>query len=111
MWVSENSEESIFKQMDFLNIFNINHRGWVGGPTKFLFNNNIFNNFIFILIIFILIRADQYVAMDEEEFKLSDEDIKWLLHHTEYDDKELNTMLAGEIMVALHKNTLFSYWH
>ena len=39
------------------------------------------------------------MAMDEEEFKLSDEDIKWLLHHTEYDDKELNTMLAGEIFI------------
>ena len=55
------------------------------------------NDFISILNIIIMIRTDQYVAMEEEEFKLSDDDIKWLLSHTEYDDKELNTMLAGEI--------------
>ena len=46
---------------------------------------------------FILIRTDQYVSMEEEEFNLSEDDIKWLLSHTEYDEKELNTMLAGEI--------------
>ena len=51
---------------------------------------------ILMFVIIIIIRTDQYVAMEEEEFKLSDDDIKWLLCHTEYDDKELNTMLAGE---------------
>ena len=56
----------------------------------------------------IMIRTDQYVSMEnEEEFKLSDDDIKWLLSHTEYDDKELNTMLAGEIlMVIKHRGAL-----
>ena len=39
--------------------------------------------------------------MEEEEFKLSDDDIKWLLCHTEYDDKELNTMLAGQIIIVI----------
>ena len=48
----------------------------------------------------VIIRTDQYVAMEEEEFKLSDDDIKWLLCHTEYDDKELNTMLAGQIIIV-----------
>ena len=48
---------------------------------------------------FILIRTDQYVSMEEEEFNLSEDDIKWLLSHTEYDEKELNTMLAGEILI------------
>ena len=54
---------------------------------------------IYILNIIILIRTDQYIAMEEEEFKLSEDDIKWLLSHTEYDDKELNTMLAGEVLM------------
>ena len=48
-----------------------------------------------------MIRTDQYVSMEEEEFKLSEDDIKWLLSHTEYDDKELNTMLAGGILIIL----------
>ena len=65
---------------------------WGGGTV-------IFNNFS--LILTILIRTDQYVSMEEEEFKLSEDDIKWLLSHTEYDDKELNTMLAGGILIIL----------
>ena len=56
--------------------------------------------FSFILIT-MMIRTGQYVSMEEEEFKLSEDDIKWLLSHTEYDDKELNTMLAGEISIIL----------
>ena len=59
-----------------------------GGSKKVIF-------FSFIL------RTDQYVSMEEEEFKLSEDDIKWLLSHTEYDDKELNTMLAGGILIIL----------
>ena len=51
--------------------------------------------------IVMMIRTDQYVSMEEEEFKLSEDDIKWLLSHTEYDDKELNTMLAGGILIIL----------
>jgi len=39
--------------------------------------------------------TDQYNSLEDEEFKLSDDDIKWLLAHTEYDEKELNQLLAG----------------
>ena len=75
---------------------------WKGGMKKV----KSYFNFSFILMI--MIRTDQYVSMEnEEEFKLSDDDIKWLLSHTEYDDKELNTMLAGEIlMVIKHRGAL-----
>ena len=67
--------------------------------------------FSFILVMMI-IRTDQYVSMEEEEFKLSEDDIKWLLSHTEYDDKELNTMLAGEVLIIdiiLEINNILDY--
>jgi hypothetical protein len=38
--------------------------------------------------------SGEYAQM-EEEHGMSEEDIAWLLAHTEYDDKELNTMLYG----------------
>ena len=44
-----------------------------------------------------------------EEEQLSEEDIKWLLAHTDYDDKELSTMLNGRTKTTKKKYIFFSF--